>query len=69
MGQAKRRGTFEERKAAAIRRNKESAKKHAGIMRDEILYRKFDIPAYQDIIEAANAYRKFSKYVSTGGRR
>jgi len=45
MGQAKQRGTFEERKAEAIRLKKQSFKKQRG----EILFRSFAIPDFAEM--------------------
>jgi len=42
MGQAKQRGTFEQRKAEAIRMKKKSYKKSMG----EILFRNFAVPDF-----------------------
>ena len=45
MGQAKQRGTFEQRKAEAIRLKKKSYKKNQG----EILFRSFAIPDFAEM--------------------
>jgi len=54
MGQAKQRGTFEQRKAEAIRLKKPSYKKATG----EILFRSFYIPGVDDVVYAERLSRE-----------